>query len=83
MYYDIHSTIQSDVFMNFYALIMLMNQSINLCQIIDSNTKTDHLAFVFVYQHIWATFLQMGASSFVIEHGCEKVVGQLITKLQG
>jgi hypothetical protein len=31
MYYDIHSTIQSDVFMNFYALIMLMNQSINLC----------------------------------------------------
>jgi hypothetical protein len=45
---------------------------------------------VFANQHIWATFLQMAASSFVIELGCaklvafvkkqcEKVVGQLIT----
>ncbi len=52
------------------------------------------MAFGFVDQHIWATCLQMGAFSFVIELGyaklvafvkkqCEKFSSQLITKLQG
>jgi hypothetical protein len=50
--------------------------------------------FKFARQHIWATFVdQMGAFVFVIrlvyafdrsmKKQCEKVVGQIITKLQG
>ncbi len=52
------------------------------------------MAFGFVDEYIWATSLQMGASSFVIEPSCarlvafvkkqcEKFVSQIITKLQG
>ncbi len=52
------------------------------------------MAFGLANQHIWATSLQMGTSSFVIELGCAKLVAfvkktmskfasQFITKLQG
>jgi hypothetical protein len=52
--------------MNFQASITYVHDSINLCRIIDLNRRTNHLAFEFVGQHTWATFLnQMGSSSFV------------------
>jgi len=73
---------------------MLMNESVNLWWITNSNKRIDHLAFGLANQHIWATSLQMGTSSFVIELGCAKLVAfvkktmwkfasQFITKLQG
>jgi hypothetical protein len=66
MYCDIHSFFQGDVFMNFQPLIDCAHESINICWITNLNTKTYHLAFEFVGQHILATFLdQMGESSFV------------------
>jgi hypothetical protein len=52
--------------MNFQALITYVHDSINFDRIIDLNKRTNHLAFEFVGQHTWATFLnQMGSFSFV------------------
>ncbi len=66
MYCDIHSSFQGDMFMNFQALIDCAHENINLCWITDLDIRIDHLAFEFVGQHIWATFLdKMGASGFV------------------
>ncbi len=56
MYCDIHSFFQGDVFMDFQTLIDYAHESINFHYIIDLNTSTDHLAFEFASQHIWATF---------------------------
>jgi hypothetical protein len=95
MYYDIHSSFQGDVFMNFQYLINFVHENINLYWITNLNTKTNHLAFEFVGQHIWATFLnQMGASNFVTKRDfvemvasmkkqCEEVASHFIIKLQG
>jgi hypothetical protein len=78
MYYDIHSSFQGDVFMNFQTLINCAHENINLCWITNLNTKTNDLAFEFVSQHIWATFLdQMGASNFVTRHDFVKMVASM------
>jgi hypothetical protein len=94
MYCAIQSSFQDDVFMNFQPLINYVHDRINLCRITYLNRRTNHLAFEFVGQHTWVTFLdQMRSSSFVTRHvlvelvtyvkkQCEKVMGQLMIKLQ-
>jgi hypothetical protein len=78
MYYDIHSSFQGDVFMNFQTLINCTHDNINICWIINLNSRTNHLAFEFVGQHIWATFLdQMGASNFVRRHDFVEMVASM------
>jgi hypothetical protein len=57
MYRDIHSSFQGDVFMNFQALINCVHESINFHWITYLNIGPNHLAFEFVGQHIWATFV--------------------------
>jgi hypothetical protein len=57
MYCDIHSSFQGNVFMNFQALINCVHESINFHWITYLNIKPYHLAFEFVGEHIWATFV--------------------------
>jgi hypothetical protein len=94
MYCDNQSYFQGDVFQNFHALINSTHESINLRWITNLNTGINHLAFEFVGQHVWATYVnQIGASGFMTKHVYEKVVtsmkrkcieasNQLIIKLQ-
>jgi hypothetical protein len=65
-------------FMNFQTLINCTHDNINICWIINLNSRTNHLAFEFVGQHIWATFLdQMGASNFVRRHDFVEMVASM------
>jgi hypothetical protein len=57
MYHDIHSSFQGDVFMNFQALTNWVHESTNFHRIIYLNIGPNHLAFEFVGQHIWVTFV--------------------------
>jgi hypothetical protein len=78
MYCDNQSYFQGDVFRNFHALINFAHESINLRWITNPNTRTNHLAFEFVGQHVWATYAnQIGAFGFVTRHVYEKVVASV------
>ncbi len=75
MYCEIHSSFQGDVFINFQALINCVHQRINFYWIINLNTITNYLAFEFVGQHIWVTFVnQMEAYGFVTKPIYAKVM---------
>jgi len=75
MYCDNQFYFQGDIFRNFHALINFAHESISLQWITNLNKGIDHLAFKFVKQHVWATYVdQIGAYGFVTRHVFEKVV---------
>jgi hypothetical protein len=57
MYCDNQFYFQGDVFQNFHALINFAHENISLQWIIYLNKGTYHLAFDFVKQHVWATYV--------------------------
>jgi hypothetical protein len=75
MYYDNQYYFQGDEFRNFHVFINFAHENISIQWIIDLNKRIDHLAFEFVKQHVWATYVdQIGAYGFVTKHVYEKVV---------
>jgi hypothetical protein len=91
MFCDSQSSFEGDVSTNFKVLINTAHDNISLRWIIDLNTCIDYLAFEFVSQHIWATFINhIGALVFVtrdvygdvvasMKQQCQEVATQLIT----
>ncbi len=69
---------EGNVFNNFTILINTVNENVNFHWITSLSIGIDHLAFVFVGQHMWATFLdQIGASIFVTREKYGDVVASM------
>jgi hypothetical protein len=95
MFYDKKFFVEDNVFNNFTTLINTSHESINFYCITNLNARTDHLAFEFVGQHMWATSLdQIGASIFgtreiygevvaCVKQQCQETATELIAELQG